>query len=279
MDDPNPSIRAALVGAGEMGMPLAARVAAAGMTMVALARRPEVADALAAVDVLPAATIADAVAAADVVVICVRTDAQVADVALRPDGILAAARPGAVVAIHTTGSPSTAARLADAGHDHGVAVLDAPFSGSPSQVQAGTIPLLVGGTAADLDAALPVLAAYGDPVHLGALGSGQRVKLLNNLLLAGNAELALEVVRLGQEQGFAPEELVEVLSRCSGRSNALAMLAGGGWAPAAVGRLGGFLGKDIDVAQGVAAELDLDLGSLGRTAAEARRRFAAAAGD
>jgi len=99
-----------------------------------------------------------------------------------PEGLIEAMGPGAVLVVHTTGSPGTARRLAGAGEARGVAVVDAPFSGSPSQVAAGTIPLLVGADPVVLDAARPVLSAYGDPIyHLGPVGGGQRVKLYADL--------------------------------------------------------------------------------------------------
>ena len=87
----------------------------------------------------------------------------------------------------------------------------------------------------------------------------------------------MDVVRLGADLGMDHRELVEVLLHCSGRSFALSMLQSAATPSEAVRRLGGFLGKDIDVAMGVAGELALDLGVLGRTAAEARARFDAAA--
>jgi 3-hydroxyisobutyrate dehydrogenase-like beta-hydroxyacid dehydrogenase len=261
-----------------MGMPLARRAVAAGWAVHALARRPEVADELRAAGVVPVGALAEVAGGADVVVVCVRTDAQVLDVALGGDGLLASMAPGTVLVVHTTGSPATAERLAGAGRSVGVAVVDAPFSGSPAQVEAGQIPLLVGGATTAVDVARRLLSAYGEPIfHLGPLGAGQRVKLLNNLLLAANAELALEVLRLGRGIGMAPGPLVDVLQHCSGRSAALGMLGASGATPEAIAHLGGFLVKDIDVAIAVAGELDLDLGVLGRTAQDARASFTAAA--
>ena len=114
------------------------------------------------------------------------------------------------------------------------------FLGAAGAVGAG---LLVGGSAGALGASRGLLSSYGEPIyHLGPVGSGQRVKLLNNLLLAANAELAMDVVRLGAAIGMDHRELVEILLHCSGRSFALSMLQGGASPLEAVHRLGGRFG-------------------------------------
>lgn len=208
---------------------------------------------------------------ASVVIICVRTDAQVIEVAVGERGLLAHMVPGSVLVVHTTGSPRTAEHLESIATERGIDVLDAPFSGSPAQVAAGAIPILVGGVDGAVDAALPVLSAYGHPVHhLGPVGSGQRMKLLNNLMLTANAEVAAEALRLSAQFGFEPARFAEVVAGCSGRSFALEVVAA---SAGAMDHLGTFLAKDIDVALAVAAELDADLGSLGRIVTDARRRF------
>jgi hypothetical protein len=100
-------------------------------------------------------------------------------------------------------------------------VLDAPVSGGPHDIAAGPIALLVGGDQAHLDRAKPVLDAYGDPVlHLGTLGSGQAVKLVNNALFAANIGLITAAVGLGNRLGIDERTLLSALQHGSSSSRA-----------------------------------------------------------
>ena len=128
--------------------------------------------------------------------VCVFTDDQVREVA--PD-LIAAMPRGSVLVLHTTGSPRTAESLAADAAAHGVDVVDAPVSGGPHDIAAGRVTLWVGGTDEALERARPALSAYGDPVlHVGPIGSGQKVKLVNNTLFAAQIGLVAEAARLGE---------------------------------------------------------------------------------
>src|SRR5690606_34525459 len=108
----------------------------------------------------------------DVLCLCVFKDAQVQEVLLE-NGVLAALRPGTVVAIHTTGSPALIRSLAEAA-PVGVQVLDATFSGDPGKARAGTLTLMIGGAAQAIEQARPVLESYATRIHhAGPLGAGQ----------------------------------------------------------------------------------------------------------
>ena len=145
---------------------------------------------------------------ADVVCVCVFSDEQVRSIAME-GGLVDCVPEGGVLVIHTTGSPGTAQAIAGAGAARGVGVIDSPVSGGPHDIAAGHITLLVGGADADLDRARPVLSAYGDPIlHVGPLGAGQAVKLVNNAVFAANIGLVAQAVRLGEQLGVPEASLL-----------------------------------------------------------------------
>jgi 3-hydroxyisobutyrate dehydrogenase len=258
------------VGVGQMGRPMVERLLAASIPVRFFARRPEVVGHLGALGAVAATSPAEAARGCGMVIVCVFTDDQVGEVALGTDGLLAAMAPGSTLVVHTTGSPTTVLALADAGRRSGVAVIDAAVSGSPDQVRAGQLTLLVGGDHAVVDPCRPVLAAYGAPIlHLGALGNGMRVKLINNALLAANVQLAVEAGRLAEQLGVPAGTAIEAITHCSGTTRALGMAVGSPSPDAFRAGIRHFIGKDVGVVEAVAAELGVDLGLLGLVAAAA----------
>lgn len=250
--------RVGFVGAGRMGTPMVRRLVDAGHEVRALARTPEkcvgVRDLGAAAATDPA-TVAEG---ADIVIVCVLTDEQVRQVCLN-DGLVAAMSPGAVLVIHTTGSPRTAEAIAA----HGIDVVDAPVSGGPHDIAAGEVTLFVGGDDDAVARARPLLSAYGDPIlHVGRTGCGQLVKLINNALFAAQIGLVAEGVRLGELLGISEPALLEALMHGSAGSRALGNIARAGSATAFIDAVGSFVGKDVAVVRRTVAELGGDLGAL-----------------
>ena len=190
VDGPPAVTRVGFVGAGRMGAPMVRRLVDAGHEVRVLGRTDEARQAVTELGATAVAELADAAAQADVVVVCVFTDDQVKRVCF-DDGLLAAMPSGSALVLHTTGSPRTAEAIAaEAPH---VAVVDAPVSGGPHDIAAGRIALFVGGDDDAVAGVRPVLSAYGDPVlHVGPLGSGQKVKLVNNMLFAAQLGLLAE---------------------------------------------------------------------------------------
>ncbi len=256
-------MRVGIVGTGEMGRPLVDRLRAAGFEVSAYARRSEVRDDLTAAGVRCVDSLAELGAGNDVVIVYVFSDEQVRTIAL--DGGLAdAMEPGSVMMVTTTGSPRTVEAIHGRVAARGVGVVDAPGSGGPAQVADGTLTLFVGGADADVARCRPVFDAYAATiVHFGALGAGQKVKLLNNLLFGAHVELALEAARLSTELGIDPALLAGTLHMCSGASYALDLVAAMGSADTLVQAAGRFVHKDVVVAQAVADELGAPLGSIG----------------
>jgi 3-hydroxyisobutyrate dehydrogenase-like beta-hydroxyacid dehydrogenase len=256
------AVRVGIIGTGEMGRPLVDRVLAAGHEVAAYARRREVRDDLTAAGVEVVDGVETLGADRDVVLLYVYADEQVRSVAL-DDGLVDAMAPGSLLVIHTTGSPSTAQAIGAAANVRGVRVVDAPGSGGPEQVADGTLNLFVGGDTDDVERARPMFAAYTSHVtHFGALGAGQMVKLLNNLLFGAHVELAIEAARIAGTFGIDPAELARVLHTCSGQSFSLDLIASMGSAQALVDGAGPYIHKDVVVARRVAADIGAPLGTF-----------------
>jgi 3-hydroxyisobutyrate dehydrogenase-like beta-hydroxyacid dehydrogenase len=246
-----------------MGRPMVDRLLAAGHPVTVYVRRKDLAEALssAGAEVLDSAR--DVASVADVLCVCLFSDEQLGDVL--DAGVVQAMRPGSYLVNHVTGSPAVAEDLAMR-LPAGVHYVDAPMSGTDTDIRAGRLTLLVGAAVADVDAVRPVLAAYADPIiHVGAVGDGQRIKLVNNLMFTAHLRLALEAAGLGRSLGIEPAQLAGVLATCSGNSYAVALL--GRVPPDALATSARpYLTKDVAVVRQVAEGLGIDLGLLGELA-------------
>jgi 3-hydroxyisobutyrate dehydrogenase-like beta-hydroxyacid dehydrogenase len=240
------------------------RLLAASFPVRFFARRADVVGHVSSLGAEAAGSLAAAGRGCEVVIVCVFTDAQVRQVGGHDDGLLGAMAPGSTLVIHTTGSPHTVEALAVAGARSGVRVIDAAVSGSPVDVRAGRLTLLVGGDEEGLEACRPVLASYADPImHLGALGNGMRLKLVNNALFAANVQLAVEAARLAEQLGIPAGIATEAITHCSGDTRVLGLALQAGTPATFRSGVGRFISKDVEVAAAVAAELGVDLGLLG----------------
>lgn len=255
-------MRIGFVGAGRMGLPMVRRLAAAGHEVRVMVRRSEVRDVVTEAGARAVHTSAEAAAGASVVLMCLFSDDQVREVCL--DGELSAAMaPGAILALHTTGDPRTAHAVAAQAVSHAVRVADAPVSGGPHDIAAGALTVFLGAddeTAADLR---PVLSAYADPIlHVGALGAGQRVKLVNNALFAAQAGLVAAAVRLASQLGVTEAALLSALPHASSSGRVVTSIAAKKSVTEFGDAVGEFLRKDVAVVRALTAELGGSLGVL-----------------
>jgi 3-hydroxyisobutyrate dehydrogenase-like beta-hydroxyacid dehydrogenase len=252
-------MRVGFIGAGRMGAPMVRRLSEAGHDVHVLGRTEEKCSSITELGATPVADPATVAVDAEAVVICLFTDEQVREVA--DSALLAAVPAGAVLIVHTTGSPRTVEQLRDlAPH---LDVLDAPVSGGPHDIAAGRVTLFVGGIDDAVARARPVLAAYGDPIlHVGALGAGQKVKLINNTLFAAQIGLLAEAAQLAGSLGVDESALLAALPHGSGASRALDNVARAGSTAAFVAAVGEFIGKDVAVIRQTVAELGTGLGAL-----------------
>jgi 3-hydroxyisobutyrate dehydrogenase-like beta-hydroxyacid dehydrogenase len=250
--------RVGFVGAGRMGAPMVRRLVGAGHEVRALGRSVEKARAVGELGAQPVTDLADVADGAEVVVVCVFTDEQVREVS----GELAAAMPpGAALVVHTTGSPRTIEAIA--AQAPGLEVLDAPVSGGPHEIAAGRVTLFVGGSDDAVERVRPVLASYGDPIlHVGPIGAGQGVKLINNALFAAQMGMLREAAQLGTRLGVDERRLLDAIGHGSAASRVASIVGARGSVDAFIDTVGEFVGKDVAVVRKIAAELGSDLGIL-----------------
>jgi 2-hydroxy-3-oxopropionate reductase len=199
---------------------MVARLIEAGHEVVVLGRTAEKQTAIAELGANAVADTADVSAQAAAVLVCVFTDEQVRQVCL-DDGLLATMSPGSALVVHTTGSPRTVETIAVRAAPHDVDVVDAPVSGAPHNAAAGALTLFVGGAEDAVARVRPVLSCYGDPIlHVGPLGAGQKVKLVNNALFAAHLGLLSGSIELGARLGVPESTLLNALPHGSAASRA-----------------------------------------------------------
>ena len=157
---------------------------------------------------------------ADVVLSSLTDPAAVRRAYLGEDGVLAAVRRGATLIDLSTIDPDTWREVAAAAMARGADCLDAPISGGPADAGSGGLVFMVGGETAVLERVRPVLDALARELHhVGPLGSGYIVKLVNNVMSMGNMVVAAEAMVLGVRAGMDPARLFEILKNSGGRSH------------------------------------------------------------
>ena len=219
--------RVGFLGLGTMGAAMAANLARAGFAVTAWNRSPGRAPELADVGVARAVTPAAVTAASDTIVVCVSDTPDVEAILFGPDGVAAAAQAGQLVIDCSTISPSAtrdfAVRLATVGVD----LVDAPVSGGSEGAQKATLTIFCGGDAAAVDRARPILAAMGKTItHVGPSGSGQAVKAVNQVILAGTYLGVAEGIVLAMKAGLDVGQVVEALGGGAAQSWVLANRSG-----------------------------------------------------
>jgi 3-hydroxyisobutyrate dehydrogenase-like beta-hydroxyacid dehydrogenase len=210
------SLRIGFIGLGNQGAPIAHRIVDGGFDLVVWARRAEVLAAYTAKGASAAASVADVGAACDHVGICVVADADVVQVC---DELIPAMATGSRIVIHSTVLPETCIALAEKCAARGIALIDAPVSGGAARAENGTLTVMCGGDADDFAAAKPVFDTFGQNiVLLGAVGAGQRAKIVNNTLLAANVAMAHAALTAGEAMGLDRAALAQTIRSSSGYS-------------------------------------------------------------
>jgi 3-hydroxyisobutyrate dehydrogenase-like beta-hydroxyacid dehydrogenase len=205
-------MRVAVVGLGTMGAAMAGHVLDAGHELTVHNRTREREEDLAARGARRAASPAEAADGADVVVTCVSDGPDLEQVVLGPGGIAETIGRAAVLADCSTVSPTVERRIAEALAGRGADVLDCPVSGGSEGAIKGTLTMFVGGEAAALDRARPVLETFAKSITpMGPVGSGQAAKAVNQIFLAGAYAGLGEALVFGQRYGLPMEALVQAL--------------------------------------------------------------------
>jgi len=210
------------IGTGIMGVPMARNLLQAGYEVTVFNRTRGKADELVAIGARWADNPAGAAGEADLVATMVADSPDVESVYLADHGVCAGLRAGALAIDMSTVSPDTARKVGAAVADRGASFLDAPVSGGKTGAEAGTLAIMVGGEAADLERARPVFEVLGKTVvHCGPTGYGQLTKLCNQILCGLNLLAVCEAFVFAQRAGLDVKTMLEVTSQGAAGSWAL----------------------------------------------------------
>jgi 3-hydroxyisobutyrate dehydrogenase len=209
----------AFVGLGTMGAAMAANLRRAGFEVIGWNRTPGRAGSLVELGGREARTAAEAARDAGVVVVCVSDTPDVEAVLFGPDGAADGIREGGLVIDCSTISPAATAAYAARLRERGIGFVDAPVSGGSEGAKNATLTIFVGGEPEDAERARPILEAMGRTItHFGPAGSGQAVKAVNQVMLAGTYLGVAEGMVLAMKAGLDPEAVVGALGGGAARS-------------------------------------------------------------
>ena len=213
--------KVAFLGLGVMGYPMAGHLAAAGHQVSVYNRTATKSIAFCAEFEGATHGLApkSAVSGADIVFCCVGNDDDLRGVVLGEHGALAGMKSGAVLVDHTTASADVARELHAAAKTLGLHFVDAPVSGGQAGAQNGALTVMCGGDAAAFDAAKPVGMAFSKAFTLmGASGSGQLTKMVNQICIAGLVQGLSEAVAFGQKAGLDVNQVLDVIGKGAAQS-------------------------------------------------------------
>lgn len=249
----------AVVGLGDMGLPMALRLVAAGVGVRACDLRPE--RAAACTGAAAAADPAEAASGADAAILMLPTEDAVWDAAVGTRGALATMPAGSILLQMSTVSPAFVRRLGGAARARGVAVLDAPVARGAAAAARGELAVLVGADPKDLERARPILDALASSIlHVGAVGSGSAAKLVNNLVVGACLGALAEGLATGVRAGVRLDALVDALELGSADSWVLRNLIPNALhGRYATGSKVDIMLKDVSLAAGLARDLGVPL--------------------
>ena len=148
----------------------------------------------------------------DVLHLCVTGSPQVEAIMNGPDGIFASGKKGLIVIDCSTSNPVSTMALAESAQAHGMTLIDAPLGRTPAEAEAGTLDTMVGADQATFDKVKPILDCWaGNVVHLGPVGLGHKMKLINNFIAMGYAALYSEAIGIARKAGLSKEQFHAVV--------------------------------------------------------------------
>lgn len=226
MSNEDRSATVGFVGLGVMGGGMAANLLKAGHRLVAYDIDPAKNERFAGLGARIANGPAAVAHAASTMICMVETTAQAEDVILGADGLIDGCQPGDTVVCSSTIDPLAAKAMHDKLAERGVAMVDAPVSGGEVRAVSGELSIIVGGNAATVEACRPLFEAMGSAIfHMGGIGQGLAMKLVNNMLVQVGTVAVAEAMVLGAKAGLDPQAMVEVVGASSGDSVAFQMRA------------------------------------------------------
>ena len=207
------------IGLGNMGRPMALNLVKAGFPLVVHDIDPAKVAPLRARGAAVAESAERVSAATDRTICMVETTAQAESVIAGERGIICSAAPGHIVISMSTIDPFVARRLGDTLAARGVALLDAPVSGGTGRAETGELSIIAGGAAETLEACRDLFKAMGAKLfHVGGLGQGLAMKLVNNMLVQVNTVAVAEALVMGVKAGLDPRTIYEVVRASTGTS-------------------------------------------------------------
>lgn len=206
------------VGLGNMGLPMAKNLVAAGHHVTGFDRVETAVAELVDAGGKGAVDVVDAVCNAEIVVTMLPAGRHVEEVYLGENGIVGALHDGCLLIDSSTIDVATARRVSDAATQNGFAMVDAPVSGGVGGAMAGTLTFMVGGADEAFARARPVLEVMGKNIfHAGASGNGQVAKICNNMLLGISMIGTCEAFLLGEKLGLDAQTFFDISSTASGQ--------------------------------------------------------------
>jgi 3-hydroxyisobutyrate dehydrogenase-like beta-hydroxyacid dehydrogenase len=210
------------IGLGAMGGGMARNLLKAGFSLIVNDIDSAKVAALVASGAKSAATPAEVARQAVRTITIVETTAQTEDVILGPNGIIKGAARGHVVAMMSTIDPNAAKRIHDSLRDAGIAMVDAPVSGGSAKATSGELSVIAGGDAATFESCAAMFKAMAtNQFHVGSIGQGLALKLVNNLLIQVNTVAIAEAFVMGAKAGLDPQVMYDVIKVSTGASFAL----------------------------------------------------------
>ncbi len=205
------------VGTGTMGLPMLANIVKGGHSVTAFDVSSDALDAAVAHGATRGSSTTSVAKEVDMLIAVLPSSSHVESAYLDEGGILDGAKEGLLCADMSTIDPNTSRKVAAALENKGARFIDAPVSGGVGGAEKGTLAIMVGGAAEDLEAARPVLTSMGpNIIHVGDVGAGEAAKICNNLI-GGVAAIALsEAFRIGEAFGVDLNTLTDIISKSSG---------------------------------------------------------------
>ncbi len=212
------------IGLGAMGRGMALNLLRAGFELCIWNRSVSKMDELVEEGAIPAENPADLAHRSEISIVCVSDTPDVESVILGQDGIIHGVQPGSLVIDTSTISPKATRRISTRLEEGNVYMLDAPISGGPEGAAKGTLSIMVGGDSVQVRRAMPVLEVMGDNItHVGNSGDGQLVKLVNQILVVGNALTMSEALLFAQSAGLDLHKTLDAVSSGAAGSWMLSM--------------------------------------------------------
>ncbi|MES0445301.1 MAG: NAD(P)-dependent oxidoreductase [Desulfobacterales bacterium] len=212
-------MKVVFIGLGTMGIPMALNILNAGFNLTVHNRTRDKEKIPAKEGAQRAASPREAAVGAEVIITCVSDTPDVEEVIMGENGVIHGAQVGSIVVDMSTISPSTTRRIAQDIGNKGIKMIDAPVSGGSEGAQKGTLSIMVGGEAEDLEKVDPVLKAMGKTItHVGPVGAGQLTKAINQIIVGGTYWSVAEGVTLGIKAGLDMDKVLQAVGSGAAQS-------------------------------------------------------------